>query len=764
GSGNLIASFDGDYTVNDSFAVGSHRHPDRDGDGLFDAWETLGYDADGDGTIDVPLPAMGANPDHKDLFLELDRAPGRQPTRAVVQDLKDAFDLAPIDAGGTVNPDGQPGINLWVDTGNLMEGGVLVGDNFGGGNEVPRVGCLDDRFYDAKRANFAAARRAIFRYAIFGDPQDREPCKGGRGEIGGNDFVSFNQDAGTLMHELGHNLNLHHGGDNDDNCKPSYLSVMNYDHQGGINRVGFGTILDYSPARTTAGARARAPLSTLQEDDLDESIVLDSTDHSNRTIFVTPGGAKMQVNMDGTTPTIPGLGLDWNVDGDYNDPDLRINIDTVGLNGRPANCRNGSSNSTLTGHHDWNVISLPFRQFGDSADGAVNPTSDPEPTTEDLEALRRELNTTDLALTLADAPDPAIAGTDLLYTIAVDNRGLNPAGLPRVVDALPAGVSPASLAGCVAAGSTVTCNLAEIEFRERAELSLRVRIAPDLVYNAGGPTTLTNTASIENLAGPDPATGNNRASVDTRIVAVADLAMLGLRSPLDPPEVLIAQVTPVPVEETFTNRGPSAPMDATLRRTATAPPDSTVTPASSVETAVAVGLQEVRRLSKEYAVTCGGVGHHDFRFTSAIRPARPDDTDPDPSNDSITLNLDVDCVVPVVIDLRPVIQVGSNGVITVKVLSTQAGEQGTPVDFDATTILPATVRFGPRTAVWAGTGGASETHGTAHGGKDRIFHFRTQETGLVPGDTEACVKGKFTGADGEFHKFFGCAPIRTTGP
>ena len=30
------------------------------------------------------------------------------------------------------------------------------------------------------------------------------------------------------MHELGHNLSLNHGGDNPDNYKPNYLSVMNY--------------------------------------------------------------------------------------------------------------------------------------------------------------------------------------------------------------------------------------------------------------------------------------------------------------------------------------------------------------------------------------------------------------------------------------------------------------------------------------------------------------------------------------------------------
>ncbi|TCO46329.1 hypothetical protein EV646_107354 [Kribbella antiqua] len=45
---------------------------DTDGDSLPDTWETSGYDANGDGTIDVNLPAMGANPTKKDLFVELD--------------------------------------------------------------------------------------------------------------------------------------------------------------------------------------------------------------------------------------------------------------------------------------------------------------------------------------------------------------------------------------------------------------------------------------------------------------------------------------------------------------------------------------------------------------------------------------------------------------------------------------------------------------------------------------------------------------------
>ena len=32
---------------------------DQDGDGLMDDWENFGFDADGDGTVDINLPLMG---------------------------------------------------------------------------------------------------------------------------------------------------------------------------------------------------------------------------------------------------------------------------------------------------------------------------------------------------------------------------------------------------------------------------------------------------------------------------------------------------------------------------------------------------------------------------------------------------------------------------------------------------------------------------------------------------------------------------------
>ena len=56
--------------------------------------------------------------------------------------------------------------------------------------------------------------------------------------------------ANTIMHELGHNLNLRHGGNVDCNYKPNYNSVMNYRYQfPGVNTnctIPGSGLLDYS--------------------------------------------------------------------------------------------------------------------------------------------------------------------------------------------------------------------------------------------------------------------------------------------------------------------------------------------------------------------------------------------------------------------------------------------------------------------------------------------------------------------------------------
>lgn len=113
--------------------------------------------------------------------------------------------------------------------------------------------------------------------------------------------------------------------------------------------------------------------------------------------------------------------------------------------------------------------------------------------------------------------------------------------------------------------------------------------------------------------------------------------------------------------------------------------------------------------------------------------------------------------VTVVIDVRRVINVkGANGVIPVAVYSTSV-DNGEAADFDASTIDPASVAFGPGAAAPAHAGHLEDLDGD--GDIDAMFHFRVGESGVACGDTEAVLSGAT--ADGQ--AFAGTDTIRVKG-
>ena len=136
-----------------------------------------------------------------------------------------------------------------------------------------------------------------------------------------------------------------------------------------------------------------------------------------------------------------------------------------------------------------------------------------EPTTEEILKLERAFNTTDVKITMGYSPDPALAGEELVYTLKIVN-GVNPANKIRVIDTLPSGVSHVrDDSECVEDQSgKLVCDLGVLLNYESAEIKITVLIDADLVLNAGGPTTIINEASVENLAGPDPDPSNNDAT------------------------------------------------------------------------------------------------------------------------------------------------------------------------------------------------------------------------------------------------------------
>ncbi len=93
-------------------------------------------------------------------------------------------------------------------------------------------------------------------------------------------------------------------------------------------------------------------------------------------------------------------------------------------------------------------------------------------------------------------------------------------------------------------------------------------------------------------------------------------------------------------------------------------------------------------------------------------------------------------VVPVAIDIKPgsypnSINPKSKGVIPVAILTDQ--------DFDATTVDVSTVVFGLAGAQPKHNGHIEDVDGD--GDDDLMLHFKTQDTGIQCGDTEATLSG-----------------------
>lgn len=206
---------------------------DTDGDGLNDGDEVLGT------TGGLNLPALGTSPVKKNILLEYDwfaeslecGAHNHRPTPAAIAMVQAAFANAPV-----TNPDGTTGIQLIQDYG---QGGAFTGGNLVADADGVLVGAVfDTEFQNYKTANFASARFGYFHYVLLPHRYDTNSGSSGYAEIVGDDLIvslyCANQDqnvANTIMHELGHNLGLQHGGNDSTNYKPNYNSVMNYNYQ-----------------------------------------------------------------------------------------------------------------------------------------------------------------------------------------------------------------------------------------------------------------------------------------------------------------------------------------------------------------------------------------------------------------------------------------------------------------------------------------------------------------------------------------------------
>ena len=104
---------------------------------------------------------------------------------------------------------------------------------------------------------------------------------------------------------------------------------------------------------------------------------------------------------------------------------------------------------------------------------ATSTTPDPSPANATASATTTVVRSNDLALTKTASPDPAVPGSELTYTLTVDNNGPSDSSDSTITDPLPAGTtyvgsSPATACTLGSDNVTVTCDAGPISGRRRS--------------------------------------------------------------------------------------------------------------------------------------------------------------------------------------------------------------------------------------------------------------------------------------------------------
>lgn len=334
---------------------------DSDGDSLLDVWETEGFDANGDGTVDIDLAALGCLPHRRDVLLEVDVMTGltNPPAAAVFDATRAMFTAAPV-----VNPGTANGINLILDTSGTVPFWDII--DFDVTDSVP---LSTANFGTLKAANFDnATRDNVYHYAIWGNA--RPGGSSGRSDIlfdasnnvagPGDDLIVSFDDFGaafqtvrsqveTLAHEFGHNLGQQHGGNNNVTKKPNYWSVMSYTWQLRTGRSNATRRADITcPPFYYAATGATEPNGALPAMfnnvvDYSEGMAATLTENNNSLSEVIG---------------VCGQAVDWNNDGDRVDVNINADADD-----------NGNSTGVVTDFANWRAL----RFNGPAFDGQFNP-------------------------------------------------------------------------------------------------------------------------------------------------------------------------------------------------------------------------------------------------------------------------------------------------------------------------------------------------------------------------------------------------------
>lgn len=339
---------------------------DADNDGIPDCSEV-----DGSTFAGLSLYAWGARIGQKDIFIEVDYMDstdaGVTPRKEALQKVVDAF-LA-------------KGYALHFDVGDLYDqatGTDPADFDLGGGEKVPYAAGIAlgeatglANFYEYKTQYMKLARKQIFHYMLFANSQNADGSSGSSGiaEVNGNDLIIslgnwglndttylnylINWQAATVMHEFGHNLGLLHGGNENTNYKPNYVSIMNYLYQlNGLPTIGTnegdryyfknyynnalcGTYNEYSDLTNPPSGSSTA-------------FLMDYSDGSGSNLVETSVAESSGLGRSGSTS------VDFDCDGAANETLSYFNLNPYG---------DTTTTSTLTDYDDWTNINLFFQRY-----------------------------------------------------------------------------------------------------------------------------------------------------------------------------------------------------------------------------------------------------------------------------------------------------------------------------------------------------------------------------------------------------------------
>jgi hypothetical protein len=371
---------------------------DADIDGIPDSAEVAGGRFAG-----LDLYAMGARTGQRDIFLEIDYMSSTneaiKPRPEALQKIVAAFAAKGfklhIDAGPNV-----AGFNLGNAKSVLAYAACLDMGRADDGNL--KAGCAN--LYQLKTSSFDLRRSPIFHYAIMGDKSGYLAGIAGLGEFVGNDFYVtlgglglnsngalnknflINTQASTIMHELGHNLGLGHGGFENANGKPNYISVMNYMYsQAGIppNPTGANAGQRWSISKGLQGLSLCS--AAVEANTCSDNFILDYSSGSSADL---DENSLLESELLGRGSTATAAYIDWNQDGRNTTIRFSRSID----DSNPLNI------VKLKDYNDWANLILPFARqtsgrylrlgHSGSSTGPVDFLNDQQPIAHEVPMLK----------------------------------------------------------------------------------------------------------------------------------------------------------------------------------------------------------------------------------------------------------------------------------------------------------------------------------------------------------------------------------------